>query len=125
MESRSYEAVPLTVWSLGVLLFDMVCGDIPFERDHEIVKATPIFTRRVSKGEPSSALLECGWSVSPAPHLPASRFLADCRALVRWCLSYQPEDRPSLEEVLAHPWMQRAEEEEDEEEHSSLPSPSL
>uniref|UniRef100_A0A8C7ZQA1 non-specific serine/threonine protein kinase n=1 Tax=Oryzias sinensis TaxID=183150 RepID=A0A8C7ZQA1_9TELE len=98
IESRSYEAVPLTVWSLGVLLFDMVCGDIPFEQDREIVKATPIFTRRVSK---------------------------DCRALVRWCLSYQPEERPSLEEMLSHPWMQRGDEEEDEEEHSSLPTPSL
>ncbi|XP_013885571.1 serine/threonine-protein kinase pim-2 [Austrofundulus limnaeus] len=99
VQSRSYHAVPLSVWSLGVLLFDMVCGDIPFERDQDIIQATPLFTRRVSK---------------------------DCQALIRWCLSYRPEARPSLEDILSHPWMEGGEEEEEEEEESSsLPSVSL
>ncbi|XP_075333164.1 serine/threonine-protein kinase pim-2-like [Odontesthes bonariensis] len=93
--AHSYEAAPLTVWSLGVLLFDMVCGDIPFERDQEIIKAKPIFKRRLSK---------------------------ECKSLIRWCLAFRPEDRPSLEDLLAHPWMEGGEEEE---EHSSPLSPSL
>ena len=73
-----YQGSPATVWSLGILLYDMVQGDIPFERDEQIVAAKVEFRRATSD---------------------------PCKDLVRACLRLRPQDRVRLEDILGHPWM--------------------
>jgi len=77
---RRYRAEGLTVWSLGILLYDMVCGDIPFETDNQIKKAQVVFK-------------------------PALGLSEEVKDLIRACLTISTSERITLDAILSHPWV--------------------
>merc|ERR1712168_1600933 len=75
----AYTAEALTVWSLGILLYDMLCGDIPFESDLEISAGRLVWFKQLN-------------------------LLSQVKDLISGCLAVDPSKRISLEEVQDHPW---------------------
>ncbi|XP_028398269.1 serine/threonine-protein kinase pim-1-like [Dendronephthya gigantea] len=75
--NQRYLAKPATVWSLGILLYDMVCGDVPFENEEEIKEKEVTFTM----------------SLSP-----------DVQNLITMMLDKDPQKRPTIEDIMNHQW---------------------
>uniref|UniRef100_A0A8C9QXE2 non-specific serine/threonine protein kinase n=1 Tax=Scleropages formosus TaxID=113540 RepID=A0A8C9QXE2_SCLFO len=76
---KKYLAVPATVWSVGVTFFRLVCGSVPFYTEAAVIEVDLYFPNGVS---------------------------TDFCHLVSWCLSQNPEDRPTLQQIMLHPWFQ-------------------
>ncbi|XP_023802962.1 serine/threonine-protein kinase pim-1-like [Cyanistes caeruleus] len=73
-----YHGDGATIWSLGVLLLEMVCRFLPFENERDIVLGQLFFPQEVSP---------------------------ECQHLIRCCLSKHPMARPVLEQIFYHPWV--------------------
>ncbi|KAL6483748.1 hypothetical protein MHYP_G00086200 [Metynnis hypsauchen] len=76
---EKYYADPATVWSLGVLLFTVVCGRVPFADEVDIVFGDLHFRDDLSK---------------------------ECCDLIEWCLQRNPSRRPSFQQIREHDWFQ-------------------
>ncbi|XP_054374224.1 serine/threonine-protein kinase pim-1-like [Molothrus ater] len=79
IQHQRYHGEAVTIWSLGLLLCHLVMGKHPFRRGQEIIRGRILFPRWLSQ---------------------------ECQDIIKRCLSMQPSDRLSLEELFCHPWVQ-------------------
>ena len=80
INEKKFRAESTTVWTLGCLLFDMICGDIPFREEEDIVSVRLKYFR-----------------VMPSP---------SAKDLIESCLRRRPEERIRLRDILGHPFCQ-------------------
>ncbi|XP_053740592.1 SNF related kinase b [Synchiropus splendidus] len=82
---EEYDAPAVDIWSLGVILYMLVCGVPPFQETND--------------SETLVMILDCRYSVP-------DHVSAECRDLISRMLQKDPCQRASLKEIEAHRWLQ-------------------
>ncbi|MBN3325892.1 SNRK kinase, partial [Atractosteus spatula] len=73
------------IWSLGVILFMLVCGQPPFQEAND--------------SETLTMIMDCKYTVP-------SHVSRDCKDLINRMLQRDPKRRASLDEIESHAWLQ-------------------
>lgn len=79
-----YDAPAVDIWSLGVILFMLVCGQPPFQEAND--------------SETLTMIMDCKYTVP-------SHVSKECKDLITRMLQRDPKRRASLEEIENHPWL--------------------
>nr|CAI5867411.1 unnamed protein product [Callosobruchus analis] len=80
----SYDAPAVDVWSLGVILYMLVCGQPPFQEAND--------------SETLTMIMDCKYNIP-------GHVSQNCKKLISRMLLRNPEKRATLQEIASHPWV--------------------
>ena len=84
VKRREFTGPPVDIWALGVMLYAMLSGTFPFKgtNDKDLYRKIALAKVTFPESIPKSA-----------------------RGLISQMLSYSADDRPTANDILAHPWV--------------------
>lgn len=84
LNAKAYVGPEVDVWSFGIVLYVLVCGKVPFDD-----QSMPALHAKIKKGQVEYPAWLSG----------------ECKHILSRMLVTNPQQRATLPEILAHPWM--------------------
>jgi len=97
---QGYEGYFVDMWSLGVLLYAMVCGTVPFKAQNL---------------EDLHKLILKGDFTFPV------ELSQDAQSIIRGLIRLNPKERLTIPQLLCHPWLKETSDEDSEDEDGDDP----
>jgi serine/threonine protein kinase len=85
IEKHLYHAETQSTWTLGVILYSLIYGMLPFRDEEDIMRGSVYFPKE------------------SANFIPVSEW---CRNIIRNMLHFNPYERATLSAIRGHPWTQ-------------------
>ncbi|XP_021510706.1 sperm motility kinase 3A-like [Meriones unguiculatus] len=86
---QPYDGTKVDTWNLGVLLYFIVTGTLPFEGD---------------------TFQELEWQVLLGEYDVPPHFSQELQDIIRCLLTVNPMERPTLKDIMEHPWLRQEDE---------------